>query len=113
VLSVPVQADLVQCAGYLAAFLEGGGIVAWGAIPTDQPVAVTCDRYWEGLASLWCELVKLGCDAVRLRTQSLITPACGLAGHDVKAAEHVFELTSQVSDRVHGQAAATRMAIGA
>jgi methionine synthase II (cobalamin-independent) len=113
ILSIPVHPDLVQSAGYLASFLDGGGVIAWGAVPTDRPIASSSDRYWEGLAALWCDLVRAGCDAIRLRTQSLVTPACGLAGHDVRAAELALRLAAEVAERVHGQAVATRMAIGA
>ena len=113
VVSLPVRPELTSVAGYLAEFLEGGGWIAWGAIPTDGPVAPTADRYWRDLAELWCSLVQAGCDPGRLRRQAMVTPQCGLALHDEAAAAHVFELVDDVADRVHGQAVATRLSIGA
>jgi len=50
---------------------------------------------------------------VRLRRQAIVTPACGLGQHELGAIDHVFELVDAVADRVHGQAVATRLSIGA
>jgi hypothetical protein len=113
VLSLPVQPGLVRVTGYISSFLEGGGRIAWGVVPTDSPVGVSPDRYWESLVRLWCELVQAGCDAVALRTQALVTPACGLALHDEAQAERIAELVQRVAERVHGQAVATRLSLGA
>jgi hypothetical protein len=113
ILSLPVLRGLASVAGYVAEFLDGGGWIAWGAVPTDGPVAPTADRYWRDLAELWCALVEAGCDPARLRRQAVVTPVCGLGLHDEAAAVHVFDLVDAVADRVHGQAVATRLSIGA
>jgi len=113
ILSVPAEPALLEVAGHLSAFLESGGWIAWGAVPTDRPVGTASDRYWRDLSGLWCSLVQLGGDPVRLRTQALITPACGLALHDVAQAAQVLRLTNEIAERVHGQAVATRLTIGA
>ena len=62
VLSVPVDEQLVDVAGYLVRFLERGGRIAWGVVPTDGPIATTSERSWRQLSDLWCELVRRGCD---------------------------------------------------
>ena len=108
ILWLPVRSGIESIAGYLAQFLDDGGWVAWGAVPTDGPVGTTADRHWRELADLWCSLVQGGCDAVRLRRQAIVTPACGLGLHELSAVDHVFELVDAVADRVHGQAVATR-----
>jgi methionine synthase II (cobalamin-independent) len=113
ILSLPATASVVSTAGYLATFLEGGGWVAWGAVPTDRPVGSSPEKWWKDLAGLWCELVQGGCDAIRLRTQALVTPACGLALHDTTTAATVLTMVQAIADRVHGQAVATRLSIGA
>lgn len=113
VLSVPAAPELVQWAGYLGRFLADGGVVAWGAIPIDGPVGGSADRHWRSLSDLWCSLVQLGCDPVTLRTQSLVTPACGLAPHTVAVARRLARQTSAVARRVKDQAGATRFALGA
>jgi hypothetical protein len=112
-LSLPVRDDIVRVAGYLSHFLEQGGWVAWGVIPTDRPVGTSVDRYWRHLAALWCGLVEAGCDAALLRRQALLTPACGLGLHDVAAAERVAALLDEIAERVAGQAVATRLSLGA
>jgi len=113
ILSLPMRAGIEAVAGYLAQFLDDGGWVAWGVVPTDGPVGTTADRHWRELADLWCRLVQGGCDAVRLRRQAIVTPACGLGLHELSAVDHVFELVDAVADRVHGQAVATRLSVGA
>jgi len=113
VLSLPVTAGVASVSGYLARFLEADGWIAWGAIPTDRPVAASADRYWRELSSLWCELVQGGCDAGRLRRQSMVTPACGLASHSPAQAGKVLQLVREISERVAGQAVATRLSLGA
>jgi hypothetical protein len=112
ILSVPVSTALVEVAGHLSSFLDAGGWIAWGAVPTDGPVGRSSDRYWRDLSALWSALVQQGCDAVRLRTRAIITPACGLALHDEEQAAMVLRLTDAVARKVHGQAVATRLTVG-
>jgi hypothetical protein len=113
VLSVPVRAELVRFAGYLASFLDAGGTIAWGVVPTEGPVGTEADRYWRELAGLWCELAAAGCDIARLRNQALLTPACGLAMHTADGAAHVAALVELVATKVQHQAVATRLSLGA
>lgn len=113
VLSVCVDARLIASAGYLARFLHDGGTIAWGAVPTDGPIATSAERPWRRLVDLWSELVERGVDPVQLRTQSIITPECGLGTHTPAVAERVLRLTCEISARVKDQAAATRFSLGA
>lgn len=113
VLSLPMSPSLADVAGYLSGFLERGGIIAWGVIPTDGPLSRSCDRPWRKLSALWCQLVQRGCDAARLRQQSLITPLCGLGMHAEQVAAGVFEQVGIVAYRVRTQALATRLNLGA
>jgi hypothetical protein len=113
VISVPVSDDLVDWAGYIARFVAEGGVIAWGAVPTEGPVGASADRHWRTLSDLWCSLVQRGCDPVTLRRQSMITPSCGLATHSVSVARRLARQTSDVSKRVKDQAGATRFALGA
>lgn len=113
VVSVPIDAGLAEWAGYLHRFLDDGGVVAWGVVPIDGPVASTAERHWRALSDLWCELVRRGCDPVALRRQSLITPGGGLDGYAASVARRITRLTADVSKRVKDQANATRFALGA
>jgi len=112
-LSLPVDVGIADAAGFLATYLDQGGWVAWGVIPTDGPVGTEPDRHWRALAALWCELAAGGCDIVRLRRQSLITPACGLALHDPDQARQVLAMAVKLARRVQGQALATQLSLGA
>lgn len=113
VLGVEVSDELVADAIPLARFLDGDGWVAWGAIPTDRPVGESAEHHWRRLVNVWCELTRRGCDPVPLRTRGLVTPACGLAGHGASQAERVLGLTRELASRVHDQAVAARLTLGA
>jgi methionine synthase II (cobalamin-independent) len=113
IISLPVDEALVDIGGYLAKFLERDCWIAWGAVPTDGPISLSSERPWQALATLWCELVNAGCDPFRLRRQAIITPACGLGLHAEGVARQVFNIVGEISERVHTQAAATRLSIGA
>jgi hypothetical protein len=112
-ISIPACAELVDYAGYLTRFLDDGGVVVWGAVPTGGPIPSRADRPWRELSDLWCGLVQRGCDPVQLRRRSMVSPACGLAGHSVSVARDVARLTADVGKRVKDQSAATRFALGA
>ena len=112
-ISLPVRSDLVPVAGYIARFLEGGGWLAWGAVSTDGPMPVSTERPWRQLSSLWCDLVAAGCDPMLLRQQAIITPTCGLGAHTEAIAGRVFRHVREIADRVHSQAVATRLTVGA
>jgi hypothetical protein len=113
VLSLPAGAGIDGSAGALAGFLERGGYVAWGAVPTDGPVGESAARLWRVLSTQWRELVQAGCDPSRLRRQALVTPVCGLALHDEGHADQVFALTSAVARRLHDQLFGVDLSVGA
>ena len=113
VLGVEVNDDLVRHTVSLARFLDGDGWVAWGAVPTDRPVGESADPHWRTLARVWCDLTRRGCDPVPLRTRGLITPACGLAGYGSSQAERVLGIARELAARVHDQAVAARLTLGA
>jgi methionine synthase II (cobalamin-independent) len=113
ILSLPIDCGAADHAGAVGAFLERGGWVAWGAVPTTGPLGSTPDRLWQQLSAEWCSLTAAGCDPVALREQSLITPACGLAGHGEAQAELVLDLTAQVARRLETQTLGMRLTVGA
>jgi hypothetical protein len=82
-------------------------------VPTDRPVGESADPHWRHLAEVWCELTRRGCDPVRLRTRGMITPACGLAGYGASQAERVLGIARDLAVRVHDQAVAARLMLGA
>ncbi len=112
-ISLPVEAVDVDDAAVLGAFLERGGWVAWGAVPTDRPLGEREDVHWRNLSALWCDLSRNGCDPMRLRTQAILTPGCGLARHAPEQVGPIFDIVRRLSERVEDQALAARMSAGA
>ncbi len=113
ILGVPVSTSLIADAAGLGRFLEGGGYISWGAVPTHRPVGESAAPLWKSLVDLWCELSRRGCDGLSLRTQAIISPASGLDGHGVGQAEHALALARELAGRVFDQAAATKLTVGA
>lgn len=103
IISLPVRADLTKQASYIARFLEAGGTIMWGAVVTDGVLSYSAERPWRELNDAWAVLTDLGCDPLQLRQQSMISPVCGLGLHSDGVAEHVFDLVSDVSERVQRQ----------
>lgn len=113
VLSLPVGHGAEAHAGALGQFLERGGWIAWGAVPTTGPIGSTDERMWQALSAEWCALTQAGCDPILLREQALITPACGLALHGEAQADLVVRLTNQVARRLETQTLGMRLTVGA
>ena len=113
ILSLPVAPEIAESAGYLIRFLETGGYIAWGVVPTTGPIATSAERPWRQLCALWCELVQRGADPALLRNQSLVTPECGLSGHTPDVAQRVHAIVAEIGRRVRDQSTATRWMLGA
>jgi hypothetical protein len=112
-LSLPVDAGATEHPGAVADFLDRGGWLAWGAVPTDRPLGETAEILWRRLVAEWDALAGAGCDPRRLVEQVLITPACGLVGLDVAQAAHVLVLTNLLAQRVADRAAELGVTLGA
>lgn len=113
ILSLPVLPEIADSAGYLMRFMEQGGYIAWGVVPTAGPILTSAERPWRQLCALWCELVQRGADPTLLREQAIITPQCGLAAHTPAVAERVHAFAAEVGRRVRDQATASRWVLGA
>jgi methionine synthase II (cobalamin-independent) len=103
-LSLPVEIAASLRPSDLGPFLERGGWVAWGAVPTNAPLAPVdgggVPRLWRSLAARWHALADGGVDPVLLRRRALVTPACGLARHDQSQAVLALRLTAALGSRV-------------
>jgi methionine synthase II (cobalamin-independent) len=81
----------------LRAFLERGGILAWGIVPTNEAIQKEdaeslVRRFKEGLKAL----SQKGIDPVLLK-RAIVTPSCGTASLSVSLAERVCQVTAEVS----------------
>jgi hypothetical protein len=113
ILSLPIEVGATEQPAPITSFLERGGWIAWGAVPTDGPIGAGSDRLWRRLSTEWRDLVSGGCDPVLLREQALVTPACGLGLHGEEQALLVVELTNQVARRLETQTLGMRLSVGA
>jgi hypothetical protein len=84
----------------LSAFLERGGILAWGIVPTSEAIikeeAESLVKRFKGGVEI---LSKNGIDPTLLQ-RAIITPSCGTASLSVPLSEKVCELTAEVSKRL-------------
>lgn len=97
--------DAYEHAGTLAlypddvgAFLERGGIIAWGIVPAsdqvlEETVASLLGRFHEAIGMLTAK----GLHRDDLLAASLITPSCGCGSLHVETAELVLRTTGQVA----------------
>lgn len=82
------------------AFLDRGGIIAWGGVPTSEAEHILAENTdalvsrWEADADL---LAGNGWDRTKLLSQTLITPSCGTGSLTYDLAQRVLELTRDVS----------------
>ena len=113
VLSLPVAAGAVEHAGALASFLERGGWIAWGAVPTDGPLGESAEILWRRMMADWEAVVDAGCDPAQLVEQAIVTPACGLVGLDVPHAHRVANLTNELAQRLEARAVHMGINLGA
>lgn len=82
----------------VAAFLDRGGIIAWGIVPAGPLVeGETVETLVERLHRALDLFVKKGIALDRLLASGLITPSCGTGSVDPPTANRVHQLTAQVS----------------
>lgn len=87
----------------LAAFLEEGGILAWGLVVNGpevdgEDVDSLARRFEKGRALL----ASRGVPGYLLNERGMITPACGLDGLKEEQAEKAYALTAELSDLLRG-----------
>ncbi len=97
--------NLALFADHVRRFLDRGGVLAWGIVPTieDEIARAEADALVTRLDGAIDLLVKKGLDRDLLYARALITPACGLGTVSVGAAERAFVLARQVSERVRAR----------
>lgn len=82
----------------VAAFLERGGIIAWGIVPSGPAVeGETASALVDRLHGAMDLLVRKGVALDKLLTAGLVTPSCGTGSLDPQMAERVLALTAAVA----------------
>jgi methionine synthase II (cobalamin-independent) len=85
------------------AFLERGGIIAWGIVPVQDDahvMAETAASLEQRLSRALKHIASKGVPFDALRNASLVTPACGMGTLSEGAAERALKLLAQVSARM-------------
>jgi methionine synthase II (cobalamin-independent) len=82
----------------VSAFLERGGVIAWGIVPASEAAASeTAEQLVERLEQGIDVLVRKGVSKDALLQAGLVSPSCGLGSLSVELAERIFTLTGQIS----------------
>jgi methionine synthase II (cobalamin-independent) len=88
-------------AAQLKKFLERGGLLCWGIVPTQE---YTGKETTQGLKvkieSSITTLIKKGLDKELVLERLLLSPSCGLGTLDTQKAEAILELLSQTSSEI-------------
>jgi hypothetical protein len=86
----------------IKSFLENGGILAWGIIPTSEKIIEeTPASLVKKLESLIDNLAHKGIDKDLIWQQCLITPSCGTGSRPVEHSEKTFSGLSEVAQLLH------------
>jgi len=80
-------------------FLERGGVLAFGIVPTDGAIVeATAEQVSEKLRSQLRTLISKGIPKDILRERLILTPSCGCGSLSVSSSEKVFDLLEAVSN---------------
>lgn len=80
------------------AFLVGGGVLAWGVVPTDQRAESETPEHLVSLIDEGMEkFARGGVDLGLLRKNCIITPSCGMGGLTVPLSEKILSLLKDTS----------------
>jgi hypothetical protein len=89
----------------LRTFLDRGGVVAWGIVPTGQDIFQVdapglAQRLRDGLAMISQKAHARGTaiSVDELNNRSLVTPSCGLGSTTIESTERVLEVLVRTSE---------------
>ncbi len=92
---------LIACKKDVYGFLERGGVLAWGIVPTSDEEYILAEST-NSLVTMWedqaAQLENEVWDKKALLKQSLITPSCGTGSLSPDLATRVLRLTHEVSE---------------
>jgi methionine synthase II (cobalamin-independent) len=88
----------------LRAFLDRGGALSWGIVPTSADELPDAESLVRLLDQHLEQLAAKGLDATRVLRQSMLTPSCGMGSYSVDSADRVVDVLLEVSERVQRRA---------
>jgi hypothetical protein len=84
-------------------FLEKGGVLAWGIVPTSEKIAEeTANSLIARLKEKIIHLAGKGIDENLIWKKCLLTPSCGTGSLSVELSEKVFYTLAEVSRKLRG-----------
>jgi hypothetical protein len=97
--------EFLLYADSLAAFMEKGGVVAWGIVPADakQFSAETTDSLYDRYLAIRAQL-SAGIPEKLFDAQSLITPSCGIRFADRAGSLAIMGAAAEISRRIRDKA---------
>lgn len=87
----------------ISAFLQRGGKLAWGIVPTadsDKVATSTPEGLHASMKKLVGDFIKKGIPEDRLRSQMVLTPSCGAGNLSIDEASRVLELLGKTAELV-------------
>jgi hypothetical protein len=97
--------SIVLYAERIGAFLEQGGVLAWGIVPTAETIdRETTDSLADRFDALVGDLAVKGVNRDLVLHNALITASCGTGSIPLPRAERVIQETRRVSDRLKQRA---------
>ncbi|MCJ7579777.1 MAG: hypothetical protein MUP98_04490 [Candidatus Aminicenantes bacterium] len=82
-------------------FLEKGGVIAWGIVPTSEKIKVeTIDSLHKKLEDRIDNLASKGIDKDLIWEQCLLTPSCGTGSLSVELSYNIFQMLSRLSQQL-------------
>ena len=88
----------------LRAFLDRGGILSWGIVPTSPDDRLDASNLLHLLDDHLTQLAARGLDSTRVLRQSMLTPSCGMGTYTEGSADRVVDLLLQLADKVQRRA---------
>lgn len=96
--------EFVLYAGPIRQFLERGGVIAWGIVPTlNYSGNETLEELVETLDGHIESLVSAGIDRELIADRSLITPSCGMGSRTPDEAREILSLLSGLGEVFRGR----------
>jgi len=90
--------SFIESSEKIADFISGGGIIAWGLVPTgSDALKEPAEKLVDKLAEYIDALSGRGIERRTIINSSLITPSCGLGALSEKACDEVIRLSARVS----------------
>jgi len=87
----------------IAAFLERGGVIAWGLVPTrDYTDQVTAEGLLGQFEETMGRLASFGIDRNLIAERALLTPSCGMGSLTRPTALAILDLLAPISRRLRG-----------